>query len=78
LTAVASETYTVVDCVNGSSWAFPDRTMAMMCAAGVHVAGHEVEVVIVSERGDGAMVAEALQRLPGAVGAQVTPLGGFA
>ena len=47
-----NETYQVVDCVNGSSWAFPDRTIAMMCAAGVHVAGHEVEVVLLSVRDD--------------------------
>jgi hypothetical protein len=60
------ETYQVVDCVNGSSWAFPDRTIAMMCAAGVHVSGHEVEVVLLSERDSGRVVAEAVQRLPGA------------
>ena len=60
-----AETYQVVDCVSGSSWAFPDRTIAMMCAAGVHVSGHEVEVVLLSIRDDGALVAEALQRLPG-------------
>jgi hypothetical protein len=59
------ETYQVVDCVNGSSWAFPDRTIAMMCAAGVHVSGHEVEVVLLSERDNGRVIAEALQRLPG-------------
>jgi len=60
-----AETYQVVDCVNGTSWAFPDRTIAMMCAAGVHVAGHEVEVVLISAHEDGAFVAEAVQRLPG-------------
>jgi hypothetical protein len=59
------ETYQVVDCVNGSSWAFPDRTIAMMCAAGVHVSGHEVEVVLISARENGALLAEAVQRLPG-------------
>jgi hypothetical protein len=59
------ETYQVVDCVSGSSWAFPDRTIAMMCAAGVHVSGHEVEVVLLSMRDDGTLIAEALQRLPG-------------
>jgi len=59
------ETYQVVDCVSGSSWAFPDRTIAMMCAAGVHVSGHEVEVVLLNMRDDGTLVAEALQRLPG-------------
>jgi hypothetical protein len=60
------QTYQVVDCVNGSSWAFPDRTIAMMCAAGVHVSGHEVEVVLLSPRESGRVVAEAVQRLPGA------------
>jgi hypothetical protein len=60
-----AETYWVVDCVSGSSWAFPDRTIAMMCAAGVHVNGHEVEVVLLSIRDDGSLVAEAVQRLPG-------------
>jgi hypothetical protein len=60
-----AETYQVVDCVSGSSWAFPDRTIAMMCAAGVHVSGHEVEVVLLSVRDNGTLVAEALQRLPG-------------
>jgi hypothetical protein len=60
------QTYQVVDCVNGSSWAFPDRTIAMMCAAGVHVSGHEVEVVLLSARDSGRLVAEAVQRLPGA------------
>ena len=60
------QTYQVVDCDTGSSWAFPDRTIAMMCAAGVHVSGHEVEVVLVSARGEGLIVAEAVQRLPGA------------
>jgi hypothetical protein len=60
------QTYQVVDCVNGSSWAFPDRTIAMMCAAGVHVSGHEVEVVLLSARDSGRVVAEAVQRLPGA------------
>ena len=59
------QTYQVVDCDNGSSWAFPDRTIAMMCAAGVHVSGHEVEVVLLSARGEGQIVAEAVQRLPG-------------
>jgi hypothetical protein len=59
-------TYQVVDCDSGSAWAFPDRTIAMMCAAGVHVSGHEVEVVLLSARGDGRIVAEAVQRLPGA------------
>ena len=61
-----AQTYQVVDCVNGSSWAFPDRTSAMMCAAGVHVSGHEVEVVLLSARDSGRVVAEAVQRLPGA------------
>jgi hypothetical protein len=60
------QTYHVVDCDNGSSWAFPDRMIAMMCAAGVHVSGHEVEVVLISSRGEGQLVAEAVQRLPGA------------
>jgi hypothetical protein len=60
------QTYQVVDCVNGSSWAFPDRTIAMMCAAGVHVSGHEVEVLLLSARDSGRVVAEAVQRLPGA------------
>jgi hypothetical protein len=60
------QTYQVVDCDNGSSWQFPERMIAMMCAAGVHVSGHEVEVVLLSERGDGRFVAEAVQRLPGA------------
>jgi hypothetical protein len=60
------QTYQVVDCDNGSSWAFPDRTIAMMCAAGVHVSGHEVEVVLLTPRGEGRLVAEAVQRLPGA------------
>jgi hypothetical protein len=64
--APVTETYQVVDCVNGSSWVFPDRTIAMMCAAGVHVAGHEVEVVVLSPRGGDRVVAEAVQRLPGA------------
>jgi predicted ATPase len=59
------ETYQVVDCENGSSWAFPDRTIAMMCAAGVHVSGHEVEVVLLTLRDDGRLAAEAVQRLPG-------------
>ena len=59
------ETYQVVDCANGSSWAFPDRTIAMMCAAGVHVSGHEVEVVLLSAHESGRVVAEAVQRLPG-------------
>ncbi len=71
---MAVETYQVVDCVNGDSWAFPDRTMAMMCAAGVHVAGHEVEVVLVTAREDGPLVAEAVQRLPGAVPAPAVSL----
>jgi hypothetical protein len=60
------QTYQVVDCENGSSWAFPDRMIALMCAAGVHVSGHEVEVVMVSPRGEGRLVAEPVQRLPGA------------
>jgi hypothetical protein len=38
----------------------------MMCAAGVHVSGHEVEVVLLSARDSGRVVAEAVQRLPGA------------
>jgi hypothetical protein len=71
---VVVETYQVVDCVNGDSWAFPDRTVAMMCAAGVHVAGHEVEVVLITARDDGPLIAEALQRLPGAVAAPVISL----
>jgi hypothetical protein len=62
---VLDETYQVVDCVNGSSWAFPDRTIAMMCAAGVHVSGHEVEVVLISQHDNGSLVAEPVQRLPG-------------
>ena len=61
------QTYQVVDCVDGSSWAFADRTIAMMCAAGVHVSGHEVEVLCLSARDDAGLVAEAVQRLPGAV-----------
>ena len=68
------ETYHVVDCVNGDSWAFPDRTVAMMCAAGLHVAGHEVEVVLSTTREDGRMLAEAVQRLPGGVPAPVIPI----
>jgi hypothetical protein len=59
------QTYHVVDCDSGSAWAFPDRTIAMMCAAGVHVSGHEVEVLLLSPR-EGGIVAEAVQRLPGA------------
>jgi hypothetical protein len=59
------QTYHVVDCADGSAWAFPDRTIAMMCAAGVHVSGHEVEVVMLSAQGDGQVVAEPVQRLPG-------------
>jgi hypothetical protein len=59
-------TYQVVDCDNGSSWSFPDRTIAMMCAAGVHVSGHQVEVVLLTPHGEGRIVAEAVQRLPGA------------
>jgi hypothetical protein len=71
-------TYQVVDCVNGSSWAFPDRTIAMMCAAGVHVSGHEVEVVLVTERQNGTLIAEPVQRLPGDVAQGVTSLGKLA
>jgi hypothetical protein len=63
---IVEETYQVVDCVNGSSWAFPDRTIAMMCAAGVHVSGHEVEVVLLTLRDDGRLAVEPVQRLPGA------------
>jgi hypothetical protein len=75
---VVVESYQVIDCVSGSSWTFPDRTMAMMCAAGVHVAGHEVEVVLVTTTDDGRLAAEALQRLPGAVRERVAALGELA
>ena len=59
------ERYEVVDCVDGSSWAFAEQDVALVCAADVRAGGHEVEVLLVTERGDGRFSALPFARMPG-------------